>query len=152
LFFKIPENGSWNYAWNLFWIDPKTHARWAASKPFQVFACWNGVTTFTAKPLMEKEIVFRAHKEGECFQGEPNLFTKDMWFHGYGKIAVVLSVNVEYSDEAAKKIKALKGYVSKHVMNEGKDLKIEWQTQPPDKVKCMPDYEHQSWVACDEVL
>jgi alpha-1,3-mannosyltransferase len=152
LFFNIPESGSWDYAWNVFWNDPKAHARWAASKPFQVFACWNGVTAFTAKPLMEKTIKFRAHKEGECFQGEPKLFAKDMWFHGYGKIAVVPSVNVEYSDEAAKKIKALKGYVSKHVANEGDDIKIEWETQPPENVKCMPGYEHQSWVAWDEGL
>ncbi|KAI4711596.1 hypothetical protein J4E89_004162 [Alternaria sp. Ai002NY15] len=96
LFFNIPEDGSWDNAWNLFHNDPKAHARWSSSKPFQVFACWNGITAFTAKPLMEKKIKFRAHKEGECFQGEPKLFAKDMWFNGYGKIAVVPSVNVEY--------------------------------------------------------
>jgi alpha-1,3-mannosyltransferase len=152
LFFNIPENGSWDYAWNLFWNDPKAHARWASSKPFQVFACWNGITVFTAKPLMEKKIQFRAHKEGECFQGEPKLFAKDMWFHGYGKIAVVPSVNVEYSDDAAKKIKALKGYTSKHVTDEGEDVNIEWETQPPEKVKCMPGYAQQSWPAWDEGL
>jgi alpha-1,3-mannosyltransferase len=152
LFFNIPENGSWDYAWNLFWNDPKAHARWANSKPFQVFACWNGITTFTAKPLMENKIEFRAHKEGECFQGEPKLFAKDMWFHGYGKIAVVPSVNVEYSDDAAKKIKTLKGYTSKYVANEGDDSKIEWETQPPEKVKCMPGYAPPSWIAWDEGL
>ncbi|RAR16233.1 glycosyltransferase family 69 protein [Stemphylium lycopersici] len=109
LFFDIPESGSWDNAWNLFWNDEKSHTRLAASKPFQVFSCWNGVTAFTAKPLMEKKIKFRAHNDGECYQGEPKLFAKDMWFHGYGKIAVVPSVNVEYSDDAAKKIKTLKG-------------------------------------------
>ncbi|KAF1837353.1 alpha-1,3-mannosyltransferase CMT1 [Decorospora gaudefroyi] len=151
-FFEIPENGSWDSAWNLFWNDEKAHSRWANSKPFQVFACWNGITAFTAKLLMEKKIAFRAHKENECYQGEPKLFAKDMWFHGYGKIAVVPSVNVEYSDEAAKKIKALKGYASKHVANEGDDVKITWETSPPEKVKCMPDYQHQSFVAWDEGL
>jgi alpha-1,3-mannosyltransferase len=101
---------------------------------------------------MERKIEFRAHKEGECFQGEPKLFAKDMWFHGYGKIAVVPSVNVEYSDDAAKKIKELKGYTSKYVAKEGDDSKIEWETQPPEKVKCMPGYAQQSWVAWDEGL
>jgi alpha-1,3-mannosyltransferase len=38
-FFNIPENVSWDYACDLFWNDPKAHARWASSKPFQVFAC-----------------------------------------------------------------------------------------------------------------
>jgi len=151
LFFNIPEDGSWDNAWNLFHNDPKAHARWSSSKPFQVFACWNGITAFTAKPLMEKKIKFRAHKEGECFQGEPKLFAKDMWFNGYGKIAVVPSVNVEYSNEATQKIKNLKGYTSKHVANEG-DTKIEWETSPPAKVKCMPDYRHQTFVAWDEGL
>lgn len=152
LFFDIPEDGNWNSAWNLFWNDPKARGRWSSSKPFQVFACWNGVTAFTAKPLMDGTIAFRAHKEGECFQGEPKLFAKDMWFHGFGKIAVIPSVNVEYSDDAAKKIKALKGYTSKHVANEGDDVRIEWESSPPENVKCMPDYQHQSFIPWDEGL
>lgn len=149
-FFKIPEDGSWEFAWNLFWNDDTARSGLAAMKPFQVFACWNGVTTFTAKPLLDGSIKFRAHEEGECFQGEPKLFAKDMWAKGYGKIAVVPSVNVEYSDEATKKVKALKGYVTKHVTNEGDVAKIAWETKPPEKVKCMPDYKHQTFVDWDE--
>lgn len=151
-FFKIPEDGSWDFAWNLFWNDDKARVRLAAAKPFQVFACWNGVTSFTAKPMLDGRIRFRAHRSGECFQGEPKLFAKDMWAEGYGKIAVVPSVNVEYSDEATKKIKALKGYVARHVANEENDRRIEWDTKPPEKVKCMPNYQHQTFVDWDEGL
>jgi alpha-1,3-mannosyltransferase len=151
-FFRIPEDGSWDFAWNLFWNDDTARAGLAAAKPFQVFACWNGVTAFTAKPLLDGRIKFRAHGPGECFQGEPKLFAKDMWAKGFGKIAVVPSVNVEYSDEAAKKIKALKGYVAGHVANERDGGRIEWQTKPPEKVKCMPDYQHQTFVDWDEGL
>ncbi|KAF3003165.1 hypothetical protein E8E13_009109 [Curvularia kusanoi] len=151
-FFRIPEDGSWDFAWNLFWNDDKARTRLAAAKPFQVFACWNGVTAFTAKPLLDGRIKFRAHGPGECFQGEPQLFAKDMWAKGYGKIAVVPSVNVEYSDEAAKKIKALKGYVSEHPADKGDDAKIEWETEPPKQVKCMPNYKSQSFVDWDEGL
>jgi alpha-1,3-mannosyltransferase len=150
-FFRIPEDGSWDYAWNLFWNDEKAHSRWSSSKPFQVFSCWNGVTAFTAKPLMEGKIQFRDHHENECYQGEPKLFAKDMWYHGYGKIAVVPSVNVEYSDEAAKKIKALKGYTSQHLDKEGEDIQIQWEIEPPAKVKCMPGgYKDQTFVPWDE--
>lgn len=152
LFFHIPQDGSWDFAWNLFWNDDKARARLAAAKPFQVFACWNGVTAFTAKPLLDGRIRFRARRPDECFQGEPKLFAKDMWVEGFGRIAVVPSVNVEYSDEAAGKIKALKGYVASHVAGEGGDGRIEWEAKPPEKVKCMPDYQHQNFVDWDEGL
>ncbi|EUC47118.1 glycosyltransferase family 69 protein [Bipolaris oryzae ATCC 44560] len=152
LFFRIPEDDSLGFAWDLFWNDQKSKSRLSTWKPFQVFSCWNGVTAFTAKPIMEKKIKFRAHIEGECFQGEPKLFAKDMWFHGYGKIAVVPSINVEYSDEASKKIKALKGYTSSHVENEDDDIKIDWETSPPEQVKCMPEHTHQFFTPWDEGL
>ena len=41
---------------------------------------------------------------------------------------------MEYSEEAAKKIKSLKGYTSRRVGNEGEDFKINWETEPPAKV------------------
>ena len=152
-FFNIPADGSWDFAWNLFWNDEKAHSRWASSKPFQVFSCWNGITAFTAKPLMEGKIRFRDHYANECYQGEPKLFAKDMWYHGYGKIAVVPSVNVEYSDEASKKIKALKGYTSKWVTHEDNDDKIEWEIAPPAQVKCIPGgYDTQKFIPWDETL
>jgi alpha-1,3-mannosyltransferase len=75
-----------------------------------------------------------------------------MWANRYGKIAVVPSVNVEYSDEATRKIKALKGYVARHVANEGDSGRIEWETKPPEEVKCMPDYQYQTFVDWDEGL
>jgi alpha-1,3-mannosyltransferase len=151
-FFEIPASGSWDRAWNLFWDDSKTKARWASWKPFQVFACWNGVTAFTAKPLMERTIAFRARKESECFQGEPSLFAKDMWFRGHGKIAVVSSVSVGYSDDATVRIKALKGYTSSHVARESEDVPIDWDTLPPVEVKCMPNYQQQVFVPWDQGL
>lgn len=153
-FFNIPPDGSWNSAWNLFWNNPTARDRQQSGQPFQVFSCWNGAITFTAKPLIERKLEFRSSRESECFQGEPKIFAKEMWYNGYGKMAVIPSVNLEYSDEKAKIIKAQKGYVSKWVNadNKDKDLKIEWDPVPPPKVKCMPNYEHQTWVPWDEGL
>jgi alpha-1,3-mannosyltransferase len=154
-FFNIPEDGNWNSAWNLFWNDPKAQEALNSHKPFQVFSCWNGAAVFTAKPLMEQKVRFRHAYKGECYQGEPKLFCKDMWKAGFGKIAVVPSVNIEYSDEQAKKIKALKGYASSMVnMNEVNDKSslIQWQKDPPEKVKCMRNYADQVWVNWDEGL
>jgi hypothetical protein len=34
--------------------------------------------------------------------GEPTLFCKDMWHEGYGRIAVIPSVNVGYDEESGK--------------------------------------------------
>ncbi|KAH8812979.1 alpha-1,3-mannosyltransferase CMT1 [Xylogone sp. PMI_703] len=153
-FFNIPEDGNWNSAWDLFWNDPKARDRLNSHRPFQVFSCWNGATAFTAKPILDHTIKFRSHFEKECYQGEPKLFCKDMWRHGYGKIAVVPTVNLEYSDDAARKIKALKGYVSDIVRNEedNDEMRIEWEDNPPPNVKCMPSYKSQTWPAWDEGL
>lgn len=153
-FFNIPPDGNWNSAWNLFWNNPTAQDRQRSGRPFQVFSCWNGAITFTAKPLIEGKLKFRGSHLSECFQGEPKIFAKEMWYNGYGKIAVIPSVNLEYSDEAAKKIKAQKGYVSKWVDAEGttNDLQIEWDSEPPPKVKCIPNYENQTWPLWDEGL
>ncbi|KAK3683401.1 cryptococcal mannosyltransferase 1-domain-containing protein [Podospora appendiculata] len=147
-FFEIPASGSWDSAWNLFWNDPGAHARLAAYRPFQVFSCWNGATAFTAAPLLHRQIAFRAAREGECMQGEPQLFCKDLWFHGHGKIAVVPSVSLEYSDEKGRQIKLAKGFTSQWATGLGSDEdKIDWRLEPPAQVKCIPSYEHQFFEA-----
>jgi alpha-1,3-mannosyltransferase len=152
-FFDIPPDGNWDSAWNLFWNDPSTRSRYHAHLPFQVYSCWNGATVFTAAPVVGGRISFRAPRKGECGQGEPQLFCKDMWHHGYGRIAVVPSVNLEYSNERGREIKDLKGYTSRWVkdVDRGSE-KIEWNRSPPAKVKCMPTWATQSWQAWNETL
>jgi alpha-1,3-mannosyltransferase len=158
LFFDIPaENGSWDRAADLFFNEPVARARLAAGKPFQVFACWNGAVAFTAAPLVNGEVGFRSAREGECFQGEPQLFCKDMWFRGYGRIAVVPSVNLEYTDELGRKVKKEKGYVGDFIGDgeEGSDgvgEMVPWQSEPPAMVKCMPTFQLQSWMPWNESL
>lgn len=156
-YFNIPpETTSWDNAWDLFWNDPKAAHRYWSNKPFQVFACWNGGTAFAALPILERAIRFRAPwtEKGECRQGEPTIFCKEMWKIGYGKIAVVPTVNMEYSDDAARGIKRWKGYVGSHVTEdgEGEDDMIEWEETPPEQVKCYEGWENQSWRPWDEAL
>jgi alpha-1,3-mannosyltransferase len=147
-FFRIPPDGSWDFAWNLFWNDEESRERLAVRRPFQVFSCWNGAAVFKAAPLVEKGVRFRRAREEECHQGEPQLFCKDLWFYGFGRIAVVPVVNLEYGDEAGRRIKEAKGYASKWVGAEGwRDERIEWQREPPEKVKCMADYADQFFEA-----
>ncbi|KAM5345010.1 hypothetical protein ACJ41O_010872 [Fusarium nematophilum] len=151
-FFNVPQDGNWNSAWNLFYDAPQTRRRYEDGRPFQVFACWNGATAFTAAPLLHG-LRFRDPRRGECFQGEPQLFCKDLWWRGYRKIAVVPTVNLEYSDEKARDIKLLKGYVSDRVRNQDEDGdRIEWVFEPPERVKCTPDWGHQSWKPWNESL
>ncbi|KAL8808005.1 MAG: hypothetical protein Q9200_004447 [Gallowayella weberi] len=149
-FFNIPPDGNWNSAWNLFWNNPEASEKLSAGKPFQVFSCWNGAVTFTAKPIVEQKIKFRKSSAQECSQGEPKSFCKDLWMLGYGKIAVVPSVNLEYSDENGKRIKSAKGTVSSYVGGGDEDDKIDWADKPPEKVKCIPNYENQHWRPWDE--
>ncbi|XP_044715418.1 cryptococcal mannosyltransferase 1 domain-containing protein [Hirsutella rhossiliensis] len=154
-FFDIPPDGNWNSAWNLFWNAEHTGSRFHSRRPFQVFSCWNGATAFTAQPLLDNLIRFRAANEtaGECNQGEPQLFCKDMWFRGYRKIAVIPTINLEYSVERGEQIKTAKGFVSEHVSKQ--DLagdEIGWKLEPPEKVKCMPTWEKQFWQLWNETL
>ncbi|KAL8915264.1 MAG: hypothetical protein Q9172_006925 [Xanthocarpia lactea] len=149
-FFNIPADGNWNSAWNLFWNNPGASERFNAGKPFQVFSCWNGAVAFTAKPVVQQKIKFRRPSDHECHQGEPKSFCKDMWMLGYGKIAVVPSINLEYSDEGAKRIKDAKGYVSRFVAGGDENDKIQWEEKPPEKVKCIPNYENQDWRPWDQ--
>ncbi|KAF5969727.1 alpha-1 3-mannosyltransferase [Fusarium coicis] len=65
-FFEVGSDGNWNSAWNLFWNAPDTRSRYDAQQPFQVFACWNGATAFTAAPLLHG-LRFRDTRKGECF-------------------------------------------------------------------------------------
>jgi alpha-1,3-mannosyltransferase len=153
LFFDMP-GGSWDHARKLFPSDPVARARFQAHRPFQVFSCWNGATVFTGKPLIKGEVRFRSPQERECFQGEVQLFCKDMWFNGYGKIAVVPSVNLEYSDEAGRTTKDELGYTRLWVGYENDEvlpMQIDWQG-PPEKVLCMPEFHRQSWEAWNESL
>ncbi|KAL7795835.1 alpha-1,3-mannosyltransferase CMT1 [Trichoderma ceciliae] len=143
-FFHIPPSGNWGEALNLFWNAPDTKSRFDLLRPFQVFACWNGATVFSAQPILEG-LHFRINYDqtGECFQGEPVLFCKDMWWRGYGKIAVVPSVNLEYSNENGRRIKELKGFASDIVAHQDpRDDLIDW-VGPPDNVRCMPTWQDQ---------
>ncbi|GKT50925.1 alpha-1,3-mannosyltransferase CMT1 [Colletotrichum spaethianum] len=153
-FFEIPPDGNWNSAWNLFWNEQTSRRRFAEHKPLQVFSCWNGAVAMTARPLLDRLVRFRAPGPGECFQGEPQLFCKDLWNAGFGKIAVVPSVNLEYSDEAGRKIKAAKGYTSQWAGDEDKveDFKVDWKADPPEKVKCMASYDKQTWEPWNQGL
>ncbi|KAK8050196.1 cryptococcal mannosyltransferase 1-domain-containing protein [Apiospora phragmitis] len=167
-FFQIPPDGSWDQAWNLFAGDPDTQQRYNQKLPFQVFACWNGATAFGAGPVLGLpaepgrgaggeahggKVAFRSNREEECYAGEPTLFCKDLWWAGYGRIAVIPSVNIEYSDEASTKIKKLKGFTSKWTAQE--DLpatRIEWQREPPAQWKCMHGWHDQVWVPWNQTL
>ncbi|TQS33071.1 hypothetical protein Golomagni_06598, partial [Golovinomyces magnicellulatus] len=145
IFFDIPPDNSWDNAWNLFWNDDPSQARYVANRPFQVFSCWNGATVFRAQPFLDG-LQFRGPTDSECFQGEAELICKDLWLRGHGKIAVVPSVNLEYTVERGRQIKQLKGYTSDIVsIQDSSEDSISWQLEPPEMVKCMPDFKRQSW-------
>ncbi|KAF6844814.1 alpha-mannosyltransferase cmt1 [Colletotrichum musicola] len=153
-FFEIPPDGNWNSAWIIFWNDDESRRRFFDHKPVQVFSCWNGAVAMTARPLLDQLVRFRAPGRGECFQGEPQLFCKDMWNAGFGKIAVIPSVNLEYSDDAGRKIKAAKGYTTQWVGDEDEIeyFKLDWKSDPPEKVKCMGSYDKQTWEPWNQGL
>ncbi|SCO92527.1 related to alpha-1,3-mannosyltransferase [Fusarium oxysporum] len=150
-FLDVPD-GDWGKTSELFWNAKETRARFDARRPFQVFSCWNGAAVFGAQPIIES-LRFRAAKENECPQGEPQLFCKDMWYRGYRKIAVVPSVNLEYKLDMGRKIKEKMGFTLDIVSEQDPagDC-IEWKPDPPAKVKCIAAWNDQYWVPWNESL
>jgi alpha-1,3-mannosyltransferase len=150
-FLDVPD-GDWGNTSELFWNAKETRARFDAKRPFQVFSCWNGAAVFSAQPII-KGLRFRAPKINECPQGEPQLFCKDMWYRGYGKIAVVPSINLEYKLEMGRKLKEKMGFTSDIVSEQDPDGDhIEWQPDPPANVKCIAEWDDQYWVPWNESL
>ena len=84
------------------------------------------------------------------------LWCKDMWYAGLGRIAVVPSVNLGYEDADTKRIKKTKGYVYQAVQRENdegsEDNLISWQDHPPDQVKCVVNWGDQYWSPWNETL
>ncbi|KAL8825929.1 MAG: hypothetical protein Q9191_004116 [Dirinaria sp. TL-2023a] len=151
IFFEIPPSGLWKYAKNLFWNDDKAKKRLITKKPFQVYACWNGIAAFTAKPLTQEGVKFQASGADECLMGEPTIFCRDFWTTGFGRIMVVPSVWVAYGNRAIEKIKRTEGYVEQHVLagpqTDQETELIEWEPKPPPKVKCLiPSMADPTWV------
>ncbi|KIW10462.1 hypothetical protein PV08_11426 [Exophiala spinifera] len=90
---EMPQPGAWDFVRNTFWNDPASKAGLDAKLPIQVYACWNGATIFTAKPLLE-------HKDPLSTCGS----------HGYGCTAVIPSVNLADSDEQGRVVKEVQVY------------------------------------------
>lgn len=153
LFFEIPQSGSWDFSHNLFWNDPDSQSLYEAKLPFQVYSCWNGAVVFSAEPLILQGVKFRASYDKECYMGEPTLFCKDFWATGYGRIAVIPTVNVGYNDEQSRFVKTKRGYASHTIQHTPEEKSfstdIKWQTTPPEMVKCEPDWTHPTWVRWD---
>ncbi|CEJ93002.1 hypothetical protein VHEMI08623 [[Torrubiella] hemipterigena] len=144
-FFHIPKDGSWDDAWHMFPNDTVTGKRFSEWRPFQVYSCWNGATAFSALPLMEG-VRFRKFAGNECVQGEPQLFGKDLWLRGYGRIAVVPTINLDYKIENARRIKKDRGYTEDLINDKDpNDDLIEWQTTPPEKTLCQVGWHNQFW-------
>ncbi|KAK3687327.1 cryptococcal mannosyltransferase 1-domain-containing protein [Podospora appendiculata] len=135
---------------------PASHARLQAKLPFQVFACHSSLAAYAAQPLADNRVSFRGPRDGECFQGETQLFCKDMWRAGFGRIAVVPSVNVgcpsgDSGPDGGGRVKSVKGFVGDLVGGkEDEEDRIVWQGEPPERVVCMPGFGDQTWLAWDE--
>lgn len=151
-FFDIDSQGGWHDAHILFPFNPATKEKYERNETIQVFSCWNGGVVMPAEPFLEpkrgkkKPLRFRDARQGECGGGEPTMLCKDMWYMGYGKIAVVPTVNVGYWNESS--IKDVVGFVS-NVTDagaiEGIGVKVDWQSEPPEKVRCGASLAGQRW-------
>lgn len=151
LFLEAPQDASSSRNYNKdapFQNDPDSRERYEAFQPLQVYSCWGGMVTINAAPFAAKKLKFRSAEKGECDTGEASLLAKDMWRQDLGKILAVPAVNVGYSNDEGVKTKQRRGYVSDHVDISSDKARqgelVEWQRQPPGKVKCLPNRDQPS--------
>ena len=142
-------SGFFDWQKGIFWDDEYTIQRWEKFQPVQVFACWNGIVALTAKPFMDGKIRFRGlegYDNKECFQGEPNLLAKDLWYHGYGRIQTLPAITTAYEYYEYLNSKRARGSLSDH-FGESDMSNVEWKATPPRKVKCRPQWENDDrWL------
>ncbi|KAL1603778.1 hypothetical protein SLS60_005368 [Paraconiothyrium brasiliense] len=138
---------------------PPSRQRWSMYLPIQVFSCWNGIVALTAKPFMDGTMRFRGvdglereKVNEECYQGEPNLLTKDMWYLGYNRIATLPTITTAYNYWDAHNAREARGSVGLHVLlqNGTAEEKIKWQESPPSKFHCIPAGRDSEWVPWDQ--
>lgn len=155
-FFQIPPDGSLSGSDDMFFDDRLNKPRYDSFLPLQVYSCWGGMVTMNAVSLAEDTIRFRPAEQtdADCDMGEPMLLAKDLYSQGLGKILAVPSVNVAYSDNEATKTKQIRGYVGDHVNTLNQDLdeyeRVEWQTAPPDMIKCLAHSDQLAWTEWTE--
>ncbi|KAL2012254.1 hypothetical protein VTN00DRAFT_4972 [Thermoascus crustaceus] len=153
LFLEAPQDASpsWNYNKDaLFLNEPDSRERYEAFQPLQVYSCWRGMVTINAAPFAAKKLKFRSAERDECDVGDATLLAKDMWRQDLGKMLAVPAVNVGYSNDEGMKTKQRRGHVGDHVDISSDKARqgelVEWQRQPPGKVKCLPNRDQPTWV------
>ncbi|PYI34401.1 hypothetical protein BP00DRAFT_64999 [Aspergillus indologenus CBS 114.80] len=149
LFFEITHDARYWIGKDMFFDDNSNAERYGRGLPVQVYSCWGGMVTLNAAPFVQKSVTFRSSEPGECYMGEPMTLAKDLWRAGLGKIQAVSSINVAYEYKSAREAKETYKYVHQIIRREkytrGPEL-IEWQPEPPPRVKCMPWFNNQYWV------
>ncbi|KAJ4296266.1 hypothetical protein N0V90_006311 [Kalmusia sp. IMI 367209] len=152
--------GMWDWDGGFFPDHELSRTRWNDFLPVQVFSCWNGIVALTAKPFMDGTLRLRGveggdrEKDEECYQGEPNLLTKDMWYLGYNKIATLPTIVTAYNYWDAKVAREARGSVGAHVNGTiaRDEEKIEWEMEPPKQFKCVPGSRNPEFVPWDQGL
>lgn len=94
---ESPQDSSTKSVQGLFWSDGRTQRRVTSHRPFQVYACWNGIATFNANIVLQENLRFQSADEDECYKGEPSLFCKGLWKRNHTRIQVVRSTDVSYN-------------------------------------------------------
>jgi len=93
-----------------------------------------------------------ATEDLECWTGEPTNLAIDFWRLGFGKIMIVPSVNVAYSDTEATQVKNRRGWAHDNIEKAAAATdvldEIKWALEPPGLIKCFAHlgYTDPYWV------
>ncbi|KAK4689662.1 alpha-1,3-mannosyltransferase, partial [Tremellales sp. Uapishka_1] len=152
--FPVPEEDQ-NLPQKAFPSSPSTRVRFEQMLPFQVFAGWNGMAVLNPLPFLPPyNVRFRRGKpqtetEFECQASESTFISWDFWKFGFSRILVVPGVHAAYGKGDAM----VRGWVEWPRPEPGFSEIVEWQDEPPPKVRChdWPQKNGKGWWAWDTV-
>lgn len=145
LFSEIPQDIRLSFPENMFWDHELSQDKWQRHQALQVYSCWGFMVALAARPFLKDRIRFRSAASGECYMGEPMTLAKDLWRSEQGRVLVVPTVNVAYSDRESLFVKARRGYVNNTIEDGRHTERITWKMKPPGQVKCQPEWGPKRW-------
>jgi hypothetical protein len=114
-------------------------AAYGRAEPFQVTTCWNGMAAFRADAVVDKGLRFRRAVPLECAASECDLFCRDMWSVGFGRIVMVPRNKVAYSLQHFAMVRAtLRAEGGAALRWSTAAVEIGWRAEAPAMLECCP--------------
>ena len=119
-------------------------------RPFQVFSCWGGAVVLPSSVFMQERLRFRHGGYLECPSSECELFARDLWSIGRGKVVTIPTVVTAYEVSVYNRATQLldDDFDISDRIGARPVTKVSFALTPPRTIACWPlDSPFESLVA-----